>query len=181
MRHQLDMHDMLLPGLPAPAAARALAPVGELGELLILSCSSTKAPGFTCGHFHDLYTGPMWLQVKASGFPMSRVACVSALYGFMEPDFPPYVETYDQAMDEESAARICGTSNHVARLAACVLAHGRAHLFGGELYRRVGHAACRYRPELGDRLTFATGTYLQQRKQLGEFLRRNTHHQHQGV
>jgi hypothetical protein len=115
----------------------------------------------------------MWQQVNAAGIDRDRVACVSALYGFMEPDHPAIVQPYERKMDEESAAAICGTSNHVWRLAQCVLAHGSAYVVGGALYRRVAETAERLYPELAGRITYATGTYLEQRKQLGEWLRAN--------
>lgn len=169
MRHQLTLSLDSPPEPRAPAAQPC--PTVKLGELLILSCSATKRPGFTVGHFSQLYAGPLWQDVRRSGFPWSRVAAISASYGFLEPTFPAILEPYNVQMDDEASARICGTSDHVARLAACVQAHGSAFVVGGELYRRVARAAERYRPELGGRISYATGTYLEQRKQLGMWLR----------
>lgn len=140
--------------------------------LLVLSCSATKKPVGENERvpFALLYDGPMWRQVRAAGFPLDRVAAVSALYGFLEPDHPA-IWTYDREMDEKAAARICGTGDHVHRFAVAAELHGGAMVFGGEMYRRVADYARRYRPSLDGRINFATGSFLEQRKQLGEWLR----------
>lgn len=142
--------------------------------LLVLSCSATKRPAGANEwvRFADLYTGPMWLQVKAAGLPAYRVAAISALYGFLEPGMP--INTYDRMMDEKASHRICHQSDHVARFAAAVAFAGSAFMVGGGLYQELGRTAIRWRPELEQMVTFATGSFLQQRKQLGEWLRANT-------
>jgi hypothetical protein len=143
--------------------------------LLIMSCSEIKRPveANALVRFADLYDGPTWRQVRASGFPLCNVAAISALYGFLEPGFP--VETYDRKLDEEISRRICSTGDHVARLAAAVEAAGSAFVVGGQLYRAVAETALRAFPDrLAGRLAFAAGSYLQQRKQLGAFLREQT-------
>jgi hypothetical protein len=141
--------------------------------LLILSCSQEKAPvpPGASTHFFDLYDGPMWRQVKGAGFPRAKVAALSALYGFMEPDYPAVLQSYDTKMDEERSARLCNTSCHVARLAQLVRAHGAAFIVGGKLYQEIARTAERITPELAPRLTYAAGSYLEQRKQLGAWLR----------
>lgn len=132
--------------------------------LLVMSCSDVKrpVPAGELVRFADLYDGPMWKQVKASGFPLCNVAAVSALYGFLEPGMA--VETYDRQMDDETSRRICGTSDHVYRLAQAIRTAGSAMVFGGRLYRAVAETAGRVYPDLA--MTFATGSYLEQRKQL---------------
>lgn len=139
--------------------------------LLILSCSAIKRPiGTQRVPFALLYDGPMWRHVRAVGFPLDRVAAVSAQYGFLEPDHPA-IWAYDCVMDEKIAARICGTGDHVHRLAVTAELHGGAMVFGGAMYRRVAEYAVRYRPSLDGRIKFATGSFLEQRKQLCEWLR----------
>src|SRR5262245_60058852 len=85
--------------------------------LRILSCSETKRPlgKFEFMRFIDLYDGPLWRHVRASGFPPANVAAISALYGFLEPGWP--IRTYQRAMDEKKAHRICHTGNDVWRCA----------------------------------------------------------------
>src|SRR5262249_11649910 len=94
---------------------------------------------------------------------------ISALYGFLEPGHA--IETYDCKMDGDRAQRMCRESNHVARLADMVRQVGAAFLVGGMMYAELGRTAIRREPELGELLTFAHGSYLEQRKQLGEWLR----------
>lgn len=138
--------------------------------LLVMSCSDIKRPvGDQLVRFADLYDGPSWRQVKASGFPLHNVAAISALHGFLEPGFA--IRSYDRKMDAEISARICGTSDHVARLAAAIRQAGSAYVVGGGLYRALAETAIRVYPELAELVTFATGSYLAQRKQLGVWLR----------
>lgn len=137
--------------------------------LLILSCSDVKLPlaQHAFAPFAEVYNGPMWLQVKASSFPLDQVAAISALYGFLEPG--DRIETYDRKMDEKAMQRMCSTSNHVWRLARAAEKAGGAHVFGSQLYQELARTALRIEPGLP--ITFASGSYLQQRKQLGEWLR----------
>jgi hypothetical protein len=139
--------------------------------LLVMSCSSTKREVVAGDlvRFAYLYDGPTWRQVRASGFPLTNVAAISALYGFLEPGMA--IETYDRKMDDKAAARICTTSNHAWRLEQAVRQAGSAFIVGGELYRQLGETMLRHAPDLADRVTFATGSYLAQRKQLGTWLR----------
>jgi hypothetical protein len=139
--------------------------------LLILSCSDQKklAEKHEWHRFADLYAGPLWRDVRRSGFPLTNIAAISALYGFLEPGMP--ISTYNRKMDEKISASICGTSNHVPRLADAVDRAGLAFVVGGILYRAVAETAERYRPALTGRITYASGNYLQQRKQLNEWLR----------
>lgn len=146
-------------------------PIEQGRPLLVMSCSSTKrqvAAGEAL-RFADLYDGPTWRQVKASRFPLTNVAAISALYGFLEPGTP--IETYDRKMDDRAAARISSTGNHAWRLEQAVRQAGAAFIVGGELYRQLGETMLRQAPDLVDRVTFATGSYLAQRKQLGAWLR----------
>lgn len=134
--------------------------------LLVMSCSDVKIPTKLgeLVRFADLYNGPMWLQVKASGFPMTNVAAVSAMYGFLEPGMA--IETYDRQMDEKASERQCSTSDHVYRMAQAVKAAGSAFVVGGKLYRALGERVTHCYPDLAPVMTFAQGSYLQQRKQL---------------
>lgn len=138
---------------------------------LILSCSEVKvAPRAPrrFAPFFDVYNGPMWKQVKACKFPRDRVAAISARYGFLEPGAD--IELYDDVMDVKSSAWFCSKSNHVWRLARLADKAGGAFVVGGQLYQAIAQTALRIEPGLP--ITFASGSYLQQRKQLGEWLRK---------
>ncbi len=139
--------------------------------LLVMSCSAVKRPiaAGELARFADLYDGPTWRQVRASGFPLSNVAAISALYGFLEPGIA--IETYDRMMDEKASARICGTSNHATLLEAAIRQAGSAFVVGGALYRELPQSVLRMAPDLAGVVSFATGSYLAQRKQLGGWLR----------
>jgi len=138
--------------------------------LLVMSCSQDKANvGGTLTRIADLYCGPSWQQVKRSGYPLTNVAAISALHGFCEPGYQ--VRTYDCVMDEDISARQCREGNDVERLAGAIRKAGSAFIVGGRLYRALVETAIRRHPELIQLVTFATGSYLQQRKQLGTWLR----------
>lgn len=147
-----------------------LFPIQAGVPLLVLSCSSTKAPAPVNEwiRFFDFYDGPMWRQVKLSGFPQSNVAAISAGYGFLAPGQP--VMPYDQVMDEKRSRHFCGSGDHVAQLAKCAELAGSAFIVGGGLYQELAHTAARWRKELEPLLTFASGSFLRQRKQLSQFL-----------
>jgi hypothetical protein len=146
-------------------------PIARGKPLLVMSCSATKRPAGANEwlRFADLYIGPMWQQVHASKYPLTNVAAVSALYGFLEPGMP--INTYDRVMDEKIAHSICHTSNHVARFHDATMIAGSAFVVGGQLYQELAKTAIRWRPALGELVTFASGSFLQQRKQLGQWLR----------
>lgn len=139
--------------------------------LLVLSCSATKFPVAPSDRvpFTSLYDGPMWRQVRSSGFALDRVAAVSALYGFLGPGDKVY--NYDREIDEKISRRICHESDHVSRFAKLVGDAGDVLLIGGALYQELGHTAERWRPELAGRITYGQGSFLRQRKQLGVWLR----------
>lgn len=139
--------------------------------LLVMSCSATKRPTAAgeLVRFADLYDGPTWRQVKASQFPRSNVAAISALYGFLEPGMA--IETYDRKMDDKAMHRICYTSDHAWRLEQAIRQAGSAFIVGGALYRQLGRTVVQSWPDLADRVTFASGSFLAQRKQLGAWLR----------
>lgn len=148
-------------------------PIPAGRPLLIMSCSAVKRP---VGErewlpFGELYDGPTWRQVRASGFPMTSVAAISALYGFLEPGHT--IRTYDRKIDEDISRRFCTESNDVARIARAIEIAGAAFVVGGQLYQAVARAAVRFRPQLAGDVAFASGSYLRQRKQLGEWLRAN--------
>jgi hypothetical protein len=146
-------------------------PIEQGRPLLVMSCSSTKRDVVAGDlvRFAYLYDGPTWRQVKASGFPLTNVAAISALYGFLEPGMA--IETYDRKMDDKAALRISTTSNHAWRLEQAVRQAGSAFIVGGALYRQLGETMLRHAPDLAGVVTFATGSYLAQRKQLGAWLR----------
>jgi hypothetical protein len=122
----------------------------------------------------DVYNGPLWQQVKASDFPMTNVAAISALYGFLEPGHP--IESYDRKMDDKRIWELLSTSNHGARFERMVRGCGGAFIVGGSLYRQWADGVLsRYAPELRGVVAFASGSYLEQRKQLGEWLRAHAH------
>jgi hypothetical protein len=160
---------------PQVPAMPGMSPLGikPRAPLLILSCSETKkAPTTRRAPFADVYDGPMWRQVKSHGYPLSNVAAISALYGFLDPG--DKIELYNVKMDEEHCRRIIGEGDHIHRLAEAIRKAGGAHVFGGELYKEIVRAAIRYRPELGELVTFASGSFLEQRQQLTAFLCRDS-------
>jgi len=140
--------------------------------LLILSCSQDKHESDTPLPFIDVYCGPIWQQVRKSGYPETSIAAISALYGFLPPG--QLIRSYDMKMDDERAHAISHTSNHVWHLAKTIEAAGTAYVVGGKFYQQIARTAEREYPELQGRVTFATGSYLQQRKQLNQFLTSHT-------
>lgn len=139
--------------------------------LLILSCSATKV-AVRAHHFvpfAELYDGPMWRQVKASGFPLRNVAAISALYGFIEPWWR--VQAYDCEMDEKRSRAFCRTGDDRWRLADLVKRVPAAFVVGGGMYQALAVAAVQLEPAIGNKVSFARGSFLEQRKQLGEWLR----------
>ena len=141
--------------------------------LLILACSKTKnnfdeAPALSWRRFHELYAGPLWEDVKRSGFPLGNVAALSALHGYLEPGWP--IRPYDHEMDIDQSRNFQRTGCHRSRLAKDADAHGRVFVVGGRDYRAIAEAA-----ELlmhpGTKVEYATGSYLAQRKQLNAWLR----------
>lgn len=141
--------------------------------LLVLSCSEVKRPVDPRAWvpFTELYDGPMWRQVRVAGFPFASVAALSAAYGFLAPG--ETLQWYDCKMDEKRSARFCSQGNDVARLAQAIRGAGSAFVVGGHLYQAIARRAIAREAELAELVTFAAGSYLQQRKQLGEFLRRH--------
>lgn len=140
--------------------------------LMIMSCSDVKNQVDGFKPFTDHYAGPMWQQLRAANFPIERIAAISALYGFLEPGRK--IHTYNVKMDEERCRRICGTGDSVACLAKAVHQAGSAVVFGGQMYREIALTAERWDKTLAGKVEYATGSYLAQRKQLGEWLRKNS-------
>lgn len=134
---------------------------------LILACSATKAPVKPRQWIdaYDLYTGPMWQQLKVAKFPRANVAAISALHGFVEPG--KQIFTYDVAMDEDRAHAIARTSNDLWRLQEWV-GGDRVVMFGGRLYLSIGEIAKEKYPFSCEHLVLVGGTFLKQRKLLGE-------------
>jgi hypothetical protein len=152
------------------AKSAAIATLNAGRPLLVLAFSATKREvGDKLVPFAELYDGPMWRQVRASGYPVSNVAAVSALYGFLEPG--AQIRTYDTEMDQKRMRRMCGTGNDVWRFEQATERAGGAFVVGGRLYQELARTAIRRRPELTNKIRFASGSYLQQRKQLGAWLR----------
>lgn len=137
--------------------------------LLVAACSKVKREASGLVRFGDLYDGPTWRDIRASGFPMANVAAISALHGFMEPG--TQIETYDRVMDDKISARICGTGNDVWRLGQMVQAHPETFVLGGALYQEIARTVARVWPNTTSRIVYASGSFLAQRKQLGEWLR----------
>lgn len=148
--------------------------------LLVLSCSAEKRPSgrFEWRRFHELYCGPLWLQVAKAGFPWENVAAISALYGFLEPGSP--ICTYDRVLDEKRCDAMVNTGNDLYRFGKLVESHGSAYVVGGKLYRRLAEKAEEVSgqpapggpwPNVAGRIIYCEGTYLEQRKRLGEWLR----------
>lgn len=165
----IDPEDCLAPG-SAPRDSIWHLPKITRGPLLILSCSATKlgAAG-ELRPFGEIYDGPLWRDVKRAGFPLARVAALSAAHGFLEPCHP--IRLYDQKLDEERARWFARTGDHRARLAQAIEAAGEAFVVGGKLYRAIAEAAIEQRPAIAGLVTFARGSFLEQRKQLGAWLR----------
>lgn len=140
--------------------------------LLVLSCSQDKQETATPLPFIDVYCGPIWQQVRKSGYPETSIAAISALYGFLPPG--QLIRSYDMKMDDERAHAISHTSNHIWHLAKTIEAAGSAYIVGGKHYQQIARTAEREYPALQGRISFATGSYLQQRKQLNHFLTTHT-------
>jgi hypothetical protein len=138
--------------------------------LLIVGCSKTKlaVSKDQLVRFGDLYAGPMWLQIKAAGYPMTNVAAISALHGFLLPGMP--IRTYDRVMDAKIADALC-RSGGPFQIASTIEAAGSAFVVGGMLYRSIVEAAITAEPSIADRVTFATGSFLKMRGQLARFLK----------
>jgi hypothetical protein len=136
--------------------------------LLVLSCSQTKAPSAGYIRFHDLYAGPLWQQVKASSFPLTNVAAISAMHGFLAPG--SVIKTYDRMLDEKAAESFVSTSNHVWRFAMLAGAMPRTLVIGGRFYRQLPEAATSRYPSIAPKVAFAAGSFLQLRAELGRFL-----------
>lgn len=139
----------------------------EHAPLLLLSCSAQKRATTGPVPFIDLYDGPMWRQVRASSVPASSVAALSAEHGFLAPGTP--VAAYDRRLDE---SRLAELARAPSALVDAIDGHRVVLFFGGDLYRRLIRASLAGRPDLLGRVRYATGSYLQQRRQLGEELRR---------
>lgn len=146
----------------------------ELGQgertkapLFVVSCSATKRAAAEPVPFIELYDGPMWRQVRASAVSSSSVAALSAEHGYLAPDSS--VAFYDRPMTEARLEELTAAAGD--GFADAVAAHDSVLVFGGELYRRLVRAALAHRPGLEGRVKFATGSFLKQRKQLGEALR----------
>lgn len=139
--------------------------------LLILSCSACKFPAEGRARMADIYAGPIWGDVRRSGFPMENVAAISALHGFLEPG--SQIETYDRKMDEKIAARISGTGDHAFRLARLVRATPQTLVVGGGSYRQLAETAVRVWPDIAPKVAYALGSYLAQRKALNLWLDAN--------
>lgn len=137
---------------------------------LILSCSQMKMgiDKFEFINFVDLYTGPMWQQVKAAAFPRKDLAAISAMYGFLQPETK--IRWYDDKMDEKKCFRLCNTGGDLHWFSSWVDGED-AVMFGGAIYRQFGEWAKKQYPEKCRNLHFVTGSFLQQRKRLGQLLR----------
>lgn len=135
--------------------------------LLLVSCSATKRPTVGPVPFVELYDGPMWRQVRASSVASSAVAALSAEHGYLAPDSA--VVKYDRQITEARVDELAAAGG--AALVDAIEQNDDVRVFGGELYRRLVRTALAGRPDLLDRVTFATGSFLKQRRQLGETLR----------
>jgi hypothetical protein len=142
--------------------------------LLILACSATKKTALQHEfvRFVDLYDGPVWQQVRAAKFPVSNIAALSALYGYLEPGCP--ITTYDRQLDEDGARRFIRTSNHLYLLRRDIERAGSAFFVGGVLYRSIVEAAISADAALAARVTYATGSYLKQRGALRRWLKQQS-------
>lgn len=134
--------------------------------LLIVACSATKRETTTPQPITEVYDGPMWKQIRKAGIDAGRVAALSAEHGFLPPH--SQITTYDRAMTADRVAQLAQDDG--AQLATTLERHGRALVFGGELYRSLVARLLRSRPDLVAKLTFATGSFLKQRAQLSAAL-----------
>lgn len=135
--------------------------------LLILSCSATKRDLQGMVRFADLYDGPLWRDLRRSGFPLSNVAALSGLHGYLAPGRP--IETYNCQMTEERARRFICTGADLSRIARDAKAANGVLVVGGELYRLVVAAADRAFDIRS--VDYAAGSFLQLRKRLNAWLR----------
>jgi hypothetical protein len=135
--------------------------------LLILACSQLKRDVRGMVRFCDLYDGPFWRDLRKSGFPLTNVAAISGLYGYLRPGRP--IETYDQLLDDEKVQRTISTGNDLHQLARDVDAAPSAFVVGGRLYREIAAAAARAYDL--PKISYASGSFLQLRGQLNAWLR----------
>jgi len=138
--------------------------------LLILGCSATKR-AVDRARFVDLYNGPLWQQAR-SYLPAANIAALSAEHGLLEPNAE--IETYDRVMDEDRLQEIINDAGMIDRTAQLIRKFGRALIVGGELYKLFGLMIVALHPDLIDRVHFACGSYLQQRKALRAFCEATT-------
>jgi len=162
---------------PAPAIGENIFQpytIDRARPLLILPCSEVKRPAEPDEWFKfaDLYDGPTWRQWRASGFPRSNVAAISALYGYLEPGMA--ICTYNRRMDGDRLQSFMRVGDHVGRLAADLRRVPSAFCLGSALYCELVRHTEHVYPELRGKVAYASGTYLQQRRQLREWLEGQT-------
>jgi hypothetical protein len=135
--------------------------------ILIMACSTVKAPTSKPLPFIYVYNGPSWQQIRPAHFPFTNIACVSAKHGFLKPGAA--ILPYDQKMDDARCAELCNDQTTLAAIAMAVQKSGKAFVMGGPLYRSVVQAAERRYSGIAGKVTYASGSYLKQRKQFNEW------------
>jgi hypothetical protein len=122
--------------------------------LLILACSATKRTGHGPMSAYELYDGPAFRVLRASGWPHAsegpdcRLVILSAEHGLLSPW--SRVWDYDRRMDEARAGELSAMDVQVVRSALFVTVPWSRHrdsfehlpasevfAWGGLLYRRV--------------------------------------------
>ena len=133
--------------------------------LIVMSCSQVKKQTTKPMPFAEVYDGPIWQQVKKH-WPSSHIAVLSAEHGLLEPGTE--IMPYDRLMDEDRLLHILNDEKQMEKFAELVRQYGKVIVVGGELYKLFAlyFTSIMY-PELGDRVHFACGSYLQQRGALG--------------
>jgi hypothetical protein len=130
-----------------------------------MACSAVKRTVDTPTPFVDVYDGPIWQQVRKH-WPSSHIAVLSAKHGLLRPG--EKIEPYDVQMTEQRLLEIIHDEKQLHEFADLVREYGKVIVVGGELYKLFAlYFTSILYPELGDRVHFACGTYLQQRGALG--------------
>ena len=135
--------------------------------LLIMGCSQEKRAGGSMP-IYDLYTGPIWQQIRKRRYPADYVAVVSAKHGILFPG--AVIEPYDEKMTDQRLLEIVNDPVQFANFVRLVDQAEKAVIFGGETYKLFALSVVARKIELLDKVHFAGGSYLQQRGALNQLI-----------
>lgn len=105
-------------------------------RLLIVSCSGTKDHAAELLPALARYTGAYYQMIKGSKAPLPEIVILSALYGFISPEFLTY--DYNHKMDEDRAGELLGDPRTVEQWESLVVGEfDEVFVCAGAQYRRV--------------------------------------------